>query len=86
VPYIEPSRRRALHQSQGPDTAGELNYAITRLCDRYLAIHGGVSYARVNEIVGVLECAKQEFYRRVAGPYEDRKLAANGDVYTEVHQ
>ncbi len=29
----------------------------------------------------VLETAKLEFYRRVAGPYEDAKISENGEVY-----
>ena len=30
--------------------------------------------------MGVLECCKLEFYRRVAAPYEDIKIEENGDV------
>ena len=59
---------------------GELNYLITMLCKRY----GGCpapSYKVVNAVVGVLECAKLEYYRRLAVPYEDGKIAENGDVY-----
>jgi hypothetical protein len=41
----------------------------------------GKNYKHINEIIGVLECAKQEFYRRVAAPYEDTKIQENGDVY-----
>jgi hypothetical protein len=41
----------------------------------------GQSYSIINDIVGVLECAKMEFYRRVAVPYEDKKRTENGDVY-----
>jgi hypothetical protein len=33
------------------------------------------------EAVGAIECCKLEFYRRVAAPYEDRKIKTNGDVY-----
>jgi hypothetical protein len=32
-------------------------------------------------LVGVLECAKQELYRRILIPYEDAKIELNGDVY-----
>ena len=31
--------------------------------------------------MGVLECAKLEAYRRIAVPYEDSKVVANGDLY-----
>jgi hypothetical protein len=41
----------------------------------------GTNYALLNELIGVLECAKLELYRRVASPYEDEKIQSNGDVY-----
>ena len=62
------------------DEAGVLNYAITRICLNYIA-RKGLSYRNINEVIGVLECAKQEFYRRVAVPYEEKKKKENGDVY-----
>ena len=40
-----------------------------------------ISYSRINELIGVLECAKIELYRRIAAPYEDDKSRINGDVY-----
>ena len=61
---------------------GELNYLITQLCQSYIASNGK-SYATINDLVGVLECSKLEFYRRIAAPYEDKKITENGDVYTE---
>ena len=39
------------------------------------------SYHAYNEIIGVLECVKQEFYRRMVAPYEDKKCEENGDVF-----
>ena len=62
---------------------GILNYCITRLIkSTYASIVGKkkLSYADHNAIVGVLECAKQEFYRRNTAPYEDEKVLENGDV------
>jgi hypothetical protein len=40
-----------------------------------------LSYADYNSIIGVLECAKLEIYRRTAAPYEDEKIEQNGDVF-----
>jgi hypothetical protein len=40
-----------------------------------------LNYSDYNEIIGVLECAKMEFYRRLAAPYEDSKIIVNGDVF-----
>jgi hypothetical protein len=82
VPYIVPGERHEPKPVTGGP--GDLNYTITRLCDQYIIARGGVSYTLLNEVIGVLECAKQELYRRVAAPYEDKKLQANGDVYASV--
>jgi hypothetical protein len=60
---------------------GSLNYAITRLCVNYIKDHGGIGYSIVNEVVGALTCAQLELYRRLAAPYENAKLAENGDAY-----
>jgi hypothetical protein len=60
---------------------GELNYCITKLIDHYISSHGK-NYANLNEVIGVLECAKLELYRRIIAPYEDTKISDNGDVYT----
>lgn len=78
MPYIKQDRRKTL---TSPKDAGELNYLITELCDTYLAAVGK-SYLNINQVIGALECAKLEFYRRVAAPYEDAKKEENGDVYS----
>ncbi len=81
MPYIHPRDRAALAAGQKPANAGQLNYAVTKLVDEYLG--GERNYTSINEVVGVLECAKLELYRRVAAPYESTKLALNGDVYDQ---
>lgn len=77
MPYIDKEKRKEAFEAAN---AGELNYLITLLCKEYLE-RKGQRYATLNEIVGVLECAKLEFYRRAAAPYEDKKIEENGDVY-----
>lgn len=79
MPYISPDRRRVL-EFTAPQKAGELNYCITGLLTEYLE-QFTLCYATINDILGALEGAKLEFYRRVAVPYEDEKMAENGDVY-----
>ena len=59
---------------------GELNYLITMICLSYIDDHGE-QYQTFNDIVGALENAKQELYRRVVVNYEDLKKKENGDVY-----
>ncbi len=81
MPYIVQERRQPVIQD-GPITAGELNFIISDVIDNYILDNEGVSYNRINEVIGVLECAKLELYRRIAAPYEDKKKEENGDVYT----
>lgn len=80
MPYIKKSERaRAAHS---PETAGELNYAITLTINDYL-VRAGLTYQACNDIVGALDNAKDEFKRRIQNPYEDTKIATNGDVYDQ---
>jgi hypothetical protein len=81
MPYIKQERREAILAGAKPQDAGELNFAITTLVDNYLKDKGGIRYAHLNEVIGAMDCAKLELYRRVAAPYEDKKIAESGDVY-----
>jgi hypothetical protein len=63
-----------------PNTAGELNYVVTSIIHQHMKRNGGMSYTKINEMIGMLECAKLELYRRKASPYEDLKIEENGDV------
>lgn len=38
-------------------------------------------YQDHNDVMGALEGAKQEYYRRIVAPYENEKIKENGDVY-----
>jgi len=95
VPYIHPAHRPDIEKIIIPlgeelETVGELNFAITSLVLSFLGLipdHGDwirtndPSYESFNDAVGVLECVKQELYRRAVIPYEQKKCAENGDVY-----
>jgi hypothetical protein len=60
---------------------GDLNYSITRLCMKVIQLRfGAVRYGTIAAVCGVLDNVKSEFYRRIAAPYEDKKIAKNGDV------
>lgn len=80
MPYITEDARGAIQQGLPAETAGDLNYLLTILVKDYLD-RKGKNYQNINEVIGVLECAKLELYRRVASPYEDSKIEENGDVY-----
>lgn len=85
MPYVKSEDRDRIYKDPfivpgNVHNAGELNYAVTVLCREYFKNNGG-RYQQINDIVGALEGAKLELYRRVAAPYEDGKAAENGDVY-----
>lgn len=80
MPYISKERRNEVMDTLAPLTSGELNYAITMLCQFYLE-NEGYRYTTYNEVIGALECAKLEMYRRQIAPYEDEKMKESGDVY-----
>ena len=81
MPYIKQERRTDATK-KCPETEGELNWAITMLCQDYFG-RKGLNYATINAVVGVLECAKLEIYRRLAANYENKKAEENGDVFLE---
>ena len=56
--------------------SGHLNYIITKLLHMTIPIR----YNDYNNLIGMLECAKMELYRRKIAPYEDIKIEQNGDV------
>lgn len=80
MPYIPQEIRDVLDLGDPPGTVGELNYVFTQAIKAYLR-HTGLSYQSINDVLGALDGAGKEFYRRVAAPYEDTKIAQNGDVY-----
>ena len=56
---------------------GEINYSFSRILAGSM---GKTSYSKIAMITGVLENIKQEFYRRIAEPYENKKINENGDI------
>tara|TARA_R110000851_G_scaffold151639_1_gene292921 strand:- start:425 stop:706 length:282 start_codon:yes stop_codon:yes gene_type:complete len=88
MPYIKKEQRNDLDdliaslttELRNGDFRGRLNYTISSVLEGLLEANG-TSYRLINDMIGVLECAKLELYRRVAIPYEDLKIVENGDVY-----
>lgn len=82
VPHIDPDVRPKIAYTLPPGlSVGELNFVLTDIVDQYIG--PAVSYDKINAAIGVLECAKQELYRKVAAPYEDVKETVNGSAYME---
>lgn len=81
MPYVKQEARYALDHGGLPTTPGELNYVITKIAikrrnflidmrreirDAVLSYIGDkASYTLFNEVMGVLECARFEYLRRV---------------------
>lgn len=93
MPYIKQNKRErldpiidVLHQElvniqlddEKGNIEGNLNYIITKL---FTKVYSSPSYKEINDAIGVLECCKLEYYRKVAAPYETNKEYENGEVY-----
>jgi hypothetical protein len=82
LPYILEDRRTELClYNQCPANPGELNYLITQRCIDYIRRFEPLNYQVYNDVIGALESAKLEFYRRAVVPYENTKIETNGDCY-----
>lgn len=94
MPYIDQEDRKkydtqvdqlvkALKDSRlrGRWHAKDLNYIISSLMWKLWGTKP--NYSTVNDLIGALECAKIEFYRRRVVTYESGALGRNGDLETE---
>jgi hypothetical protein len=77
MPYIKKDRRSIA--CLFPKNPGELNFALTSMVHDYIRVKKQ-KYQTYNDIMGALEGAKLELYRRFIAPYEDAKIKENGDV------
>jgi len=57
---------------------GNLNYVFSKII--WGIFDKNPSYKLGNELVGVIECIKQEFYRRKLSELENKKILENGDI------
>jgi hypothetical protein len=85
MPYIKDKNRKEFEfcidqLTDRIEKPGELNYVITKLCDRFVMTRKEC-YGSYNMVLGVLTAVTQELYRRKVASYEDKKLYENGDVY-----
>lgn len=61
--------------------AGLLNYTCTRLALQVVRLQfGKMRYWLIALVTGTFQNVAQEFYRRVAVPYEEKQIVKNGDV------
>ncbi len=83
MPYIKFEDQARIESGERPKTPGELNYLLSSVALKYW-VNSPENYAAINDILGAFEGAKQEFYRRIAVPYENKKIRDNGDIFPEV--
>jgi hypothetical protein len=87
VPYIKQHKRnkyerileeliKILKALPPEEIDGELNYVVSKILREIYPLR----YFHINKAIGVLECIKLEYYRRVAAPYENSKIKETGDI------
>ncbi len=70
-------------KAEGNDAAlaGLLNYTCTRLALQIVRLQfGRMRYWLIALVTGTFQNIAQEFYRRVAAPYEEKQIGKSGDV------
>ena len=89
MPYINEERRQywnrqltQLEENVTDTDAGDVNYIITKILIAW--VKNKLRYIKICMVIGTLFCVALEFYRRVAAPYEDKKIKENGDVYDDL--
>ncbi len=68
---------------QPPDRRkGHANYVVTQVLRKAWGVDtaAGESYSNYADVIGTLECAKLELYRRWVADYEDKAIAKNSDL------
>ena len=91
MPYITEQNREQLQPVLEPlidfifddklaSNPGPINYIITKICHAYIQGNGYYNYNGFNEMIGILDCVKAEFYRTVVAKYEDEKKKLNGNI------
>ena len=87
MPYIVPERRqkfdkhiRALFEELEINKfhPGDINYCFSQIIWGIFFLDS--SYNTANELLGILEAVKLEFYRRRVAVLEDSKIKSNGDL------
>jgi len=80
MPYITKEAREELYD-RDPENAGELQYLIAMMMSDYISDKDQYDYQTLNDVMGALAGAQQEFYRKIVAPYEEKKELLGGSVY-----
>lgn len=93
MPYIPQEKRMELdnkmnhllnHIYSTSPSVGEMNFIISSIINNYIQgkeDSNMFNYNVCNNLIGVLECAKLELYRKVVAEYEEVKINQNGPLY-----
>ena len=79
LPFIGELVDKITETTHADSIEGVMNYTVTTLLNDCM-IGREPRYRKINRAIGVLEAVKLEFYRRLAGPYEDGAIEKNGDI------
>lgn len=86
MPYVEDDKKikvdLAIHDLVSNIkfySVGQINYALSKILIAYDPQH----YLDHNTLIGLLECVKLEYWRRMVVPYEEKKRQINGDIFPE---
>jgi len=80
-PKIDELKTVLINCDKAYELPGCLNYVITRLILDTLGLKKYPRYWKIVIAMGTLITVAFELYRRVAVPYEEKKIIQNGDVY-----
>lgn len=95
MPYIDQTQRDLLNpiidelvdmivsmklDDETINVEGCLNYSVTKILHRVYGNSQSTRYSELNNAVGLLECIKLEYYRKVAAPYENQREFENGEI------
>lgn len=84
MPYIKKEGRLPLDIlietiAELVNSKGDLNYVICELVGQ-LILGTKISYTQISEWIDGVDGAENELRRRLLDPYEDLKIAENGDL------
>jgi hypothetical protein len=87
MPYIKKEQRPKIDELVNPliehikslpieEQDGSINYAVTKVIKHVYP----QKYFHFNRALGVISAISLELYRKIIGPYEDKKIDENGEV------
>lgn len=76
MPYIEKDKRADARPHS--NDVGHLTYVFYKTA--LDALPTEPRFQDMHAVLGAMEAAKHEFYRRIMAPYEDEAIVRNGDV------